>query len=87
MAAPSALTLAPWCHGGSSAPELTQNHVDDGQGRICEALKLVFCKVNLVMTLRVKDCTEVTGSPGLSEVFADKLDAKISLPSPTGTHI
>lgn len=87
MAAPSALTLAPWCHGGSPAPELTRKYAGDGQGLVCEALELVFCKVNLVMTLRVKDCTGVTGSPGLSQVFADKLDAKNNLPSSIGTHI
>ncbi|XP_041314207.1 uncharacterized protein LOC121348575 [Pyrgilauda ruficollis] len=87
MAAPSALTLAPWCHGGSSAPELTQKVAVDSQGWFCEVLELVSCRVNLPMTLRVKDCTDVTGSPGLSSVCADKLDAKNNLPSPTGTHI
>lgn len=87
MAAPTALTLAPWCHGGTSAPELTWKHADDGQGWFCEALELVSCKVNLVMTLWVKDYAGVTGSPGLSQVCADKLDAKNNLPSPTGTHI
>lgn len=38
------------------------------------------------MTSWVKDCTDVTESPGLSSVFADKLDAKNNLPSHIGTH-